>query len=283
MNNSWERWPDEPARWYDRFWVYCNLGPNRTLSAAYRQVAQRDGLKTQTLPQHWREQARRWAWAARAAAWDAAREAGHRLPSATHTVAPTVSDAASQRRSMVEQLLAIVFAVLVQADLDGMSSAEARRALPTLRLFFKDLLAAHRLEMGEGAAGAADVPPFTADELRAAQEHLAAWQASWPTRSPRAPPVRLSPGASWLPLRDVLAQLYPDEAGARRVAAQGGLASSQIAFGPRAVDSWHAILTEAIHAGRLASVVAVALREYGSHPGLHAALAAYQAGTGRSQ
>lgn len=173
---------------------------------------------------------------------------------------------------MVEQLLAIVFAVLVQADLDGMSSAEARRALPTLRLFFKDLLAAHRLEVEDEGTEAGDVPPFTADELRAAQDHLALWQASWPMRGQRAPPQLSDAGTRWLPLRDMLARLYPDEAGARRVAAQGGLDASQIAFGSRAVDSWHAILTEAIHVNRLADVVAVALQEYGSHPGLRAAI-----------
>lgn len=275
MSRTWARRPGEPALWYDRFTVYCNLGPNRTLSAAYRHVAQRDGLTKKKVPDYWRRQAARWNWAVRAAAWDTAHAvatAGVGAVDGAEAVDPGEVRNGPDRRRMVEQLLAIVFSVLVQADLDGMSSEEARRALPTLRLFFKDLLAAHRLEVEADGQDEDGVLPFTADELRAAQDHLAVWQASWPMRGQRAPPQSLDAGTRWLPLRDVLARLYPDEAGARRLAAQGGLDASQIAFGGRAVDRWHAILTEAIFVDRLGDLVLVALAEYGNHPGLRSAI-----------
>ena len=46
-------------------------------------------------------------------------------------------------------------------------------------------------------------------------------------------------------LRDALAELYPTEARARRVAFDAGLNLDQIAFNESAKTFWHAILQEA--------------------------------------
>jgi hypothetical protein len=73
---------------------------------------------------------------------------------------------------------------------------------------------------------------------------------------------------SWRPLRDLLAQFYPDESSARRIAAQAHLDSARIHFSARAVDSWHAILTEAAHAGLLDGVIQAVQQEYGANTAL---------------
>ena len=84
---------------------------------------------------------------------------------------------------MVDELLQAVHTVLHNAKLDELSKEEARRALPTLRMFFRDLLAAHRDETERAASRTpthrGGVVPFSADELREAQGELARWRALW--------------------------------------------------------------------------------------------------------
>lgn len=77
-------------------------------------------------------------------------------------------------------------------------------------------------------------------------------------------------------LRNVLAELYPDETGARRVVADAGLNAQQISFSNRAIDNWHAILTEVAKNGGLDSLMAVALAEYGQNNELQQAWRAYR-------
>ena len=261
----WARQPDEPERWYGRFELYRILGPNRSLDRAFRLTAQLAGLTAQRANSHWRQIARRWDWEARATAWDAAEAVRRHDLHATHGLDPL-----AQRLAMVDELLQAVHAVLLNADLRDMNKEEARRNLPTLRVFFRDLLAAHRDESdrAQTAGGAnAEVIPFSADELRAAQGELARWRALWEG----APP---DDGAPLQTLRDLLVTLYPDEASIRRVIAQARLDAAHIGFSPRAVDTWHAFLAEAGFSGRLAALMAVAVAEYRDHRALHRAVAA---------
>ena len=51
----------------------------------------------------------------------------------------------------------------------------------------------------------------------------------------------------------------------RRIALAAGLILSRVRFQATAVDTWHAILTEAEHAGQVEAVVAVVTREYGAN------------------
>ena len=198
---------------------------------------------------------------------------------------------------MIDRLLATVFQVLLQADLDGMNREEARAMLPTLRMLFKDLVTAHREEtlrqqMTEGG----EVVPFSADELRAAQVELTQWQTQWQARGngrgagdkliAATPGVagekaNKSNGEAQRALRDVLATLYPDEASARRVVAQAGLDGKRIGFCARAVDTWQAVLTEAVHGKALDRLMAVAVAEYGAHEPLLRAVARNQRGKPR--
>ena len=54
-------------------------------------------------------------------------------------------------------------------------------------------------------------------------------------------------------------------ASARRIADQAHLDGARIHFSARAVDSWHAILTEAAHAGRLEQIIQAVQQEYGAN------------------
>ena len=76
---------------------------------------------------------------------------------------------------MIDRLLETVFSVLLAADMETLDSEEARKSLPTLRVLFKDLIAAQRAELGLPAAGkeaGAAAVRFTADDLLAAQREL---------------------------------------------------------------------------------------------------------------
>lgn len=266
MERSWERLPDEPERWYARFEVYRLIGPNRSLLGVYRLVTQLLGRSGRAPGQAWHQAAQRWHWQARAQAWDAAEEARLRALIHTQDLDPHV-----QRHVMVDQLLNAVYAVLTTADLTGMDREEARRVLPTLRGLLRDLLAAHRSE-SDIQTSQGEVAPFTADELRQAQVELERWRSAWPAEASSAA------RGDWLPLRDVLAGLYADEASARRVAGQAGLMLTRIAFSPPAVNIWYAVLTEAARAGRMAEVIAMVQGEYGRNADLQQAVARYWEG-----
>jgi hypothetical protein len=271
MQAEWEQMPDEPAHWYARFEVYQRMGPNRTLNGVYRLIAQLEGRRGRRCTHGWRKAAQAWRWQARAQAWDAAEAA-----QAQAAVPGADLDPSARRRAMVDNLLAAVAAALQHAELSHMSREEARQALPTLRGLLRDLLAAQRseadlLQAGEGVA------PFTADELRLAQAELERWRAAQARIAAPLPPGQGGPAppqSARLALRDALAALYPDEASARRIAAQAGLALGRIAFAASAVNNWHAIIQEAEHSGRMAALHAVVQAEYGADAAWQAALGA---------
>lgn len=78
MSDPWDQLPDEPDETYARFLMYRNLGPGRTLLAAYcvhiasfrnaSTVGKRQ--KPQEVPGHWGNDSARWKWGDRATAWD---------------------------------------------------------------------------------------------------------------------------------------------------------------------------------------------------------------------
>ena len=80
-------------------------------------------------------------------------------------------------------------------------------------------------------------------------------------------------------LRTHLTALYPDPADARRVVDDAGVTQAQIDFSGKAINNWHAILTEAEKQGQLAAIIEVALEEYPQH----AALARLYTALGRTQ
>ena len=76
-DKPWERYPDEPSFWYQRFLTYRDIGPQRTLSRAYRNWLQDvehkeilPGEPAPALPADWRRFSYVWDWKSRAQAWD---------------------------------------------------------------------------------------------------------------------------------------------------------------------------------------------------------------------
>jgi V8-like Glu-specific endopeptidase len=67
-------------------------------------------------------------------------------------------------------------------------------------------------------------------------------------------------------LNDVLAGLYPLTADSFRIVDNAGLPRVLIAFQPRAIDNWHAILDEANKRGRVSDLIRVARKDYPEDP-----------------
>ena len=169
---SWTRQAGEPARWYTRFETFRNLGTARTLEAAFRRCAEEEGLAGTRPGAAWYGTAERWSWDERAAAWDAAKRAALRRQEKDRRF-----DKREQRIAVIEEMMRIGVQTLVAAGLPYLDQAEARKWAPLARLLLRDMLAAHRLELGvvevEEAAG--EVPPYTADELAEAARVAGAW------------------------------------------------------------------------------------------------------------
>lgn len=67
----WEQLPEEPDAAYTHFLIYRNLGPARSLDAAYRvfKGATKRGKRLQA-PSGWGRESAQYDWVSRAAAWD---------------------------------------------------------------------------------------------------------------------------------------------------------------------------------------------------------------------
>lgn len=284
----WERRPGEPSRWFARFECFRLMGPERTVSAACRASGRTPGKHTVegTTSGTWYVMARQWDWQARADAWDdhvraqiRAREEQRRF------------DRRETRIGMIDQLLNAAFHGLNAAALESMEANEARAALPALRMLFRELVLVQRAELeSPDPDAAAQSIQISSEDLRRAYQELAEWQAAGrpppDTASPPRPSVRgraraqasthapgwamLPPAARWR-LVEVLAELYPDSASIRRVAAFAGLGIGHLALDAAPVDNWHAVIHKAEHGGLLADLAAVVAGEYpGNRPLLEA-------------
>ncbi|MCC6455892.1 MAG: hypothetical protein IT328_13150 [Caldilineaceae bacterium] len=269
MTTNWDQHAGETEEWYDRFRIYLYMGPDRTLAAAHSFATRLAKGAAHGQLSSWRRAAQRSQWQARAAAYDAelCRQAL----------------AGNERLLMVAELLHQVYGVLRHADIATLSKEEARQLLPTFRLFFRDLLhfhqtaAAQMLTAKEGESKGGGVKPgaeLSADDLVKFLTEAGGWQTLL-AEIDRATETTASETA-WRPLRDVLAHFYPDEASARRMAAQAHLDSARIHFSARAVDTWHAILTEAAHAGHLEHLINAVQQEYAANPELAQAVRRYR-------
>ena len=69
----WARQENEPTLWYERFLVYLQMGPARTLLGAVHEVekAEKSGKKRSSrVPGAWDNAVEEWDWKKRAEAWD---------------------------------------------------------------------------------------------------------------------------------------------------------------------------------------------------------------------
>jgi hypothetical protein len=77
-------------------------------------------------------------------------------------------------------------------------------------------------------------------------------------------------------LRDVLVTLYSDEVSIQRVMADAGLTPARIKFNVAVLDVWHLVLTEAVNAGRMETLLVIVEREYAGNSKLRAACIAWR-------
>lgn len=83
-------------------------------------------------------------------------------------------------------------------------------------------------------------------------------------------------------LRNIFAELYPDESGVRRVIADAGIDSSRIVFNAAAIDRWHSVLVEAEKIGRVDALLQVVEQEYGSNRKFRSACDTYRQESGQT-
>ena len=67
-NPPYERQPGEPLLWYRRFEQFRLMEPVRSIVGAFRE--EMGGDERKEAPGRWYEEAKRWRWEERAAAWD---------------------------------------------------------------------------------------------------------------------------------------------------------------------------------------------------------------------
>lgn len=144
----WDREPDEPVEWYDRFHIYMTLPSPRTLIAAYRKWTGNNGDPSSTA----REMAARWRWKERAFQRDQA----NREEEAEREQA-RADEARERRLSVIEELTEGTTAALIKADLKNLSAEESRDRLPSLRQLLATLVELQRRELQH-------VPPPPPDE-----------------------------------------------------------------------------------------------------------------------
>ena len=277
MTEKWKRLEDEPAVWFARFDAYRLIGPRRSIDEAYRRVRGLHQLSGKRPGQAWYNAAEKWDWQVRAEAWDAVERDRLLAAEATRRF-----DAREERLGVIDRMMRMVQGVMVTADPESLTMAEAREMLPMMRLMLRDMLAAQRLELGlpqgEGEGSAEGVLPFTADELAKARRELAAGgvhglspsmvgaataEGGRPHQSVMMgmPPMMLADSYS-ATLTDALARLYPDEQSARRVASQAGVDVSRVKFGS-ALNTWHEIVEQAQYMGQVDDLMSLVGGEYG--------------------
>ena len=112
-------------------------------------------------------------------------------------------------------------------------------------------------------------------ETAEARRHVnaLAWDALTPEQQRRAEQARalVSARGGWTPtdseLRELLADLYPTQADAKRMVRDAGLKPSRVAFSGASINTWQSILDEALkHDGAKARLVKNALKEYPDQP-----------------
>ena len=135
---SWHQQPDEPPDWFNRFHTYLTLGPSRTLTAAYREWANSKGSPSSTASQQYNK----WNWKERALAFDQA----NREEKAAFEAA-RAAEARERRIRKNDKILESVAAALDTADLENLSTEEARALLPSLRLLYATTAELQRREL----------------------------------------------------------------------------------------------------------------------------------------
>ncbi len=150
----WEQQPHEPARAFNAFTVYRDLGPKRTLREAFRQETGKESAQPNGTWTRWYTD---WQWSLRAGAWDRELDALGR------------EAAIAERGRMGERHAALAVAAQSQlvARLEQMDPAELSvRDIPA---WLKVAVDVERMARGEAVADH-PAPPLS---LREAAERMA--------------------------------------------------------------------------------------------------------------
>ena len=145
----WDKQPDEPPEWFNRFHIYLTLGPSRTLLAAYHEWSGSKGNHSSTVNKRSKE----WRWKERALAFDQANRAEKAAFEAARE-----AEARERRIRQNDRIFQAVAAALDAADLENLSTIEDNAVIdPDYRRKLEEntgwKLRAHRYGDWEIAAG----------------------------------------------------------------------------------------------------------------------------------
>lgn len=160
--------PHEPPLWYRRYCLYRDLGPNRTLEAAFHASGKPAGRR----PGHaWYATAEAWQWSNRAAAWDAEQR---RI--IIENQCERHVDARLRRQTMLATLLEQTYEILLTIKLDTLEPQALHALLPTIRGLFRDLLTVEQREYELPALQQKPVVNVTPRVLRSTGNEIRDWQ-----------------------------------------------------------------------------------------------------------
>ena len=125
---AWDKQPDEPPNWYNRFEIYLGLGPSRTPTAAYRIWTGGNSKLSSTAS----KRAKEWRWEDRAIAYDRA----NREEKAAFEAA-RVAEARQRNRRLNTKIFEAISVIFDTADLTNLTKEEARALLPSLRGYLR--------------------------------------------------------------------------------------------------------------------------------------------------
>ncbi len=77
MAEQWDKQPEESPKAYRAFLIYRNLGPKRSIDAAYRLSLKEHQESIKRAPRRWGEWSTQYQWVVRAQAWDQWRQQEH--------------------------------------------------------------------------------------------------------------------------------------------------------------------------------------------------------------
>jgi hypothetical protein len=181
----WERQPDEPNRWFDRFERYRLAGPSRSLLGILNAERQQKGAaKGKSLPQAWANNATQWRWRQRAAAWDEQQRQQARLAHAQQIEEMNhrhIQEARALQSKALQRLRAL--------DVDSLSEAAVLRYLLDSAKLERTALAAPPSNAEEPRRTSEGGPvPFTLEDAVRAEQELEQWHHERQQRSGGALP-----------------------------------------------------------------------------------------------
>lgn len=140
--DAWDRQLREPARWFARFQLFLQLGPDRSIDRAYQACGRAGSGRPKKgdarAPGSWREAARQWEWVERAFEHDRHQQDEKR---------ELAREDDRERRQLVNRAwkvqLQAALEIVARAKLNQIEPDEARRMLPAASRMLQNAVAGH--------------------------------------------------------------------------------------------------------------------------------------------